>query len=254
MAKPDIKSIPEFAIVVPVRNEVESVGPLIDEIIIAFNERRYEVIIIDDGSDDGTGDILADLEMRHQSLHIITHNCAKGQSTAIVSGIRAAKATIIITMDGDGQNDPADAPKLLNRFIELGGGDHIMIVGHRINRRDTLLKRFASKVANVVRSNLLKDATPDTGCGLKVFSRQAFIEMPAFDHMHRFLPALMIRAGGKVLSIPVNHRIRAYGVSKYGLWNRLWVGIIDLLGMMWLTRRTTNVKPQKVGSTQGKKI
>ncbi len=254
IAELDIKKILEFAVVVPAHNEVENVGPLIDEIIIAFSKRRYEIILVDDGSDDGTGDILATLALRHKHLRIITHDNIRGQSTAIVSGIRAAKAEIVITMDGDGQNNPADAPGLLDRFLELGGGDHIMIAGHRVNRRDTWLKRSASKVANIVRGSLLKDSTPDTGCGLKVFSRQAFLAMPAFNHMHRFLPALMIRAGGTVLSVPINHRSRAHGVSKYGFWNRLWVGIIDLLGVMWLIRRTTNAESKKVGKIQGKKI
>jgi len=183
---------------------------------------------------------LAEAAVRHASLRVVRHSRACGQSTAIVSGVRAAAAPVIVTMDGDGQNDPADAPALLDAYAAAGGGDRVMIAGHRVNRRDTWFRRFSSRVANGVRGTLLGDATPDTGCGLKVFSRRAFLHMPAFNHMHRFLPALMIRAGGKVLSVPVNHRPRTRGTSKYGLWNRLWVGIVDLFGVIWLIRRAAN--------------
>jgi dolichol-phosphate mannosyltransferase len=231
---------PEVAVVVPARNERENVGPLIDEIAAAMTGRAVEIIFVDDGSDDGTDAALAEAAVRHASLRVVRHSRACGQSTAIVSGVRAAAAPVIVTMDGDGQNDPADAPALLDAYAAAGGGDRVMIAGHRVNRRDTWFRRFSSRVANGVRGTLLGDATPDTGCGLKVFSRRAFLHMPAFNHMHRFLPALMIRAGGKVLSVPVNHRPRTRGTSKYGLWNRLWVGIVDLFGVIWLIRRAAN--------------
>lgn len=231
---------PDVAVVVPARNEAENVGPLVAEIAQALIGRAFEIIFVDDGSDDGTADALAEAKSKHATLRVVRHRRACGQSTAIVSGVRAARAAVIVTMDGDGQNDPADAPALLDSYAEQGGGDRLMIAGHRVNRRDTWLRRTSSKIANGVRGGLLGDATPDTGCGLKVFSRQAFLCMPAFDHMHRFLPALMIRAGGIVRSVPVNHRPRTRGTSKYGVWNRLWVGIVDLFGLIWLIRRPAN--------------
>jgi dolichol-phosphate mannosyltransferase len=236
----DVVRSPELAVVVPARNEADNVGPLVDEIAAAFAGRDVEIIFVDDGSDDGTDRALADAAGRHPALRTVRHAYACGQSTAIVSGVRAARAPVIVTMDGDGQNDPADAPKLFEAYGAQGGGDKLMIAGHRVNRRDTWLRRFSSKVANGVRGALLGDATPDTGCGLKVFSRRAFLEMPAFDHMHRFLPALMIRSGGQVVSVAVNHRPRTRGTSKYGVWNRLWVGIVDLFGVIWLIRRPAN--------------
>ena len=221
-AKPDLKNIPEFTVVIPARNEGENIGPLINEINAVFSERQFEIIIINDCSNDGTANALAEARRHHKKLKIITHNNVKGQSTAIVSGVQAAKAEIIITMDGDGQNDPTDALKLIDRYLSSHGNDQVMVVGHRVNRRDTWLKRISSKAANTIRSGLLSDATPDTGCGLKVFSRDVFLQMPIFNHMHRFLPALMIRAGGLVLSVPVNDRPRTHGASKYGFWDRLW--------------------------------
>jgi dolichol-phosphate mannosyltransferase len=159
----------------------------------------------------------------------------------VASGVKAARASLIATLDGDGQNDPADIPALLERLLAEPPDqrDRLMIAGNRRKRRDTAVRRLSSRVANGVRAGLLGDDTPDAGCGLKLFSRAAFLDMPRFDHMHRFLPALMIRQGGRVLSVPVNHRPRQRGVSKYGLWNRLWVGIVDLFGVMWLQRRAS---------------
>ena len=234
------EAVPDIAVVVPAHNEAENVGPLADEIAAALQARAFEMIFIDDGSTDATAEALAAATADHPELRVVRHRRACGQSTAIVSGVRAARAQLIVTMDGDGQNDPADAPKLIDSYHENGGGDGLMIAGHRVNRRDTWVRRISSKIANGVRGGLLGDRTPDTGCGLKVFSRDAFLHMPAFNHMHRFLPALMIRAGGRVLSVPVNHRPRTRGVSKYGVWNRLWVGIVDLFGVIWLIRRPAN--------------
>jgi dolichol-phosphate mannosyltransferase len=246
------ESHPEIAVVVPARNEAENVGPLIDEIAAALAGRAFEIVIVDDGSDDGTDRALAAAQARHPALRVVRHARACGQSTAIVSGVRVASAPVVVTMDGDGQNDPADAPRLIAAFAAGGGGDKLMIAGQRVNRRDTWLRRVSSKVANGVRAGLLGDATPDTGCGLKVFSRRAFLEMPAFDHMHRFLPALMIRAGGRVVSVAVNHRPRTRGTSKYGVWNRLWVGIVDLFGVIWLIRRPANpATPPTIGPGKG---
>ena len=249
----NVDTAPEIAVVVPAHNEAENVGPLIDEIATALKGRSFEMVFVNDGSTDATAKALAVSGTRHPELRVVRHKRACGQSTAIVSGVRAARAGIIVTMDGDGQNDPADAPALIDTYKDNGGGDFLLIAGHRVNRRDTWLKRVSSKVANGVRGGLLRDATPDTGCGLKVFSRQAFLHMPAFNHMHRFLPALMIRAGGQVQSVPVNHRPRMLGVSKYGLWNRLWVGIVDIFGVIWLIRRAVNPELDESSNSEGKR-
>ncbi|MBT6095975.1 MAG: glycosyltransferase family 2 protein [Rhodospirillaceae bacterium] len=249
----NVDTAPEIAVVVPAHNEAENVGPLIDEIATALKGRSFEMVFVNDGSTDATAKALAVSGTRHPELRVVRHKRACGQSTAIVSGVRAARAGIIVTMDGDGQNDPADAPALIDTYKDNGGGDFLLIAGHRVNRRDTWLKRVSSKVANGVRGGLLRDATPDTGCGLKVFSRQAFLHMPAFNHMHRFLPALMIRAGGQVQSVPVNHRPRMLGVSKYGLWNRLWVGIVDIFGVIWLIRRAANPELDESSNSEGKR-
>ncbi|MDH5748719.1 MAG: glycosyltransferase family 2 protein [Rhodospirillales bacterium] len=238
---PDIA--PDLAIVVPVYNEQDNIEPLIREIKAALDEgSSYEIIYVDDGSTDATPDRLKAMEALSPSLKAIRHRDRTGQSTAIATGVRAAGAPVIATLDGDGQNDPADIPKLLQIFNQSGNRDFILVAGLRANRKDTLLKRLSSRIANRVRARLLGDDTPDTGCGLKIFSRAAFLDMPRFDHMHRFLPALMIRQGGMVISVPVNHRPRQRGQSKYGLWDRLWVGIFDLIGVMWLLRRASNAQ------------
>ena len=164
------------------------------------------------------------------------HRASCGQSAAIATGVRAARAPWSATLDGDGQNDPADIPALFAQAQAHAVGP-VLVAGHRVNRRDTRVKQLSSRLANGVRAQLLKDATPDTGCGLKVFERAAFLALPHFDHMHRFLPALFIRAGGQVVSAPVNHRPRTRGRSNYGTFDRLWVGIVDLVGVAWLQRR-----------------
>ena len=168
-------------------------------------------------------------------LVVRRHRTACGQSAAILTGVRAARAPWIATLDGDGQNDPADIPALLAQAQAAPG--LVLTAGHRVTRRDTQTKRLASRLANAIRARLLGDATPDTGCGLKVFPREAFMMLPHFDHMHRYLPALFIRAGGRVVSVPVNHRPRTQGRSNYGTFDRLWVGIFDLAGVYWLQRR-----------------
>jgi dolichol-phosphate mannosyltransferase len=168
---------------------------------------------------------------------VLRHRLGCGQSAAIVTGVRAARGQWIATLDGDGQNDPADIPALLARAWAPGVEGPLLVTGHRTRRQDSRVKKLASRAANAIRGRLLGDATPDTGCGLKVFERAAFLELPAFDHMHRFLPALFIRAGGQVISVPVGHRPRTRGTSKYGTLDRLWVGIFDLMGMVWLQRR-----------------
>lgn len=226
-------------VVVPALNEADNIRPLVNEILAALgHDPQLEIIYVDDGSDDASPQIFAELAaelaprfkcIRHQ------HRC--GQSTGVWTGVRHAKNPWVATLDADGQNDPANIPKMLAVLFEAKDPRQRLVAGWRTTRKDTWLKRISSKIANRVRSAFLKDATPDTGCGLKVFSRDLFLRFPYFDHMHRFLPALTIRAGGEVVSVPVNHRYRTLGVSKYGFHNRLWVGIVDLFGVAWLQRR-----------------
>jgi dolichol-phosphate mannosyltransferase len=180
------------------------------------------------------------------AMRVLRHRRQSGQSTALWTGVRHARAPWIATLDGDGQNDPADIPKLLalaldpDRKLDL-------VAGHRVTRKDSATQRLASRIANGVRSRMLRDDTPDTGCGLKVFSRAVFLALPYFDHMHRFLPALVLRSGGRVRSVPVNHRPRQRGRSHYGINNRLWVGLVDIFGVMWLRRRTRLTEVDEVG-------
>lgn len=230
-----------ITVVVPVYNEKQNIAPLISEIQSALKDLAlFEILYVDDGSTDGTVAELAQLSEGIDCLHVVRHQGNFGQSAAIATGVRHARGEVIVTLDGDGQNDPADIPKLL-AALKRNAGESIyntLVVGRRGKRKDTWIKRVSSRIANGVRSRLLNDETPDTGSGLKVFSRRTFTALPQFDHMHRFLPALVIRNGGRVFSIEVNHRERLRGSSKYGLHNRLWVGIVDLLGVMWLRRRT----------------
>ena len=244
--KPDAQAgrlagtVPQLSVVVPVHDEAENLPPLVDEIARALDGRlAYEIVCVDDASEDATPTRLAELARARPQVRFLRHRRRGGQSAAIASGVAAAHAAVIATLDGDGQNDPADIPRLLRIFDQAGAEaqGRLMVAGHRVRRRDSWTRRMAGRVANAVRARLLGDATPDTGCGLKVFSRAAFLAMPRFDHMHRFLPALMLRQGGRVVSVPVHHRPRARGRSNYGVWDRLWVGIVDLLGVMWLERR-----------------
>jgi len=234
----------ELSVVVPVKDETENLEPLIGEIASSLNSAgiTHEIVYVDDGSADTTPDELRRLMAIVPTLRVFRHRACCGQSVAIATGVAHARADLVATLDGDGQNDPADIPVLLAKYRDEAQAGLVMIAGHRTKRRDTAVKRFSSRVANGIRGGLLKDDTPDTGCGLKIFPRDAFLALPRFDHMHRFLPALMIRAGGRVVSVPVNHRPRERGASKYGVWNRLWVGIIDLFGVMWLARRA--VRPE----------
>jgi dolichol-phosphate mannosyltransferase len=230
--------MPELSIVVPVHNERDNLAPLIEEIGAALRGRiDYEIVYVDDASTDDTLAVLRELKTRVPALRVLHHRSRSGQSTAVRTGVRAARGAWIATLDGDGQNDPADVVTLL-AARERAGAATRLFAGWRVNRHDDLLKRLSSRVANAVRARILRDATPDTGCGLKLFERAAFLELPYFDHMHRFLPALFQRAGLDVLSVPVNHRPRTRGVSKYGMWNRLWVGLSDLRGVGWLIRRS----------------
>ncbi|MCP5261246.1 MAG: glycosyltransferase family 2 protein [Rhodoferax sp.] len=232
---------PELSVVVPVHNESGNVVALLDEIAAALTGvAAFEAVFVDDKSSDATAQVLLDYARGHAWLTVVQHRNNCGQSTAVRTGVRCARAPVVATLDGDGQNHPADIPALLARWRALqqsSGNAPVLIAGWRAKRLDTPLRRFSSRVANGVRSRLLGDATPDSGCGLKLFARDDFLDLPYFDHMHRFLPALFRRAGGTVESVPVRHRNRAHGQSHYGVGNRLWVGLVDLLGVMWLQRR-----------------
>jgi dolichol-phosphate mannosyltransferase len=226
----------ELSVVVPVHNEADNIAPLIAEIRAALDGGLdYEIVYVDDASTDGTAAALASLKSSCPQLRVVRHLTRSGQSAAIRSGVTAARAPWIATLDGDGQNDPADIRQLWGLRASAPG--LLMIAGERQKRHDPWSKRIASRWANGIRARLLRDHTRDTGCGLKLFPRALFLELPYFDHMHRFLSALMIRQGAMVLAVPVNHRPRLKGTSKYGFWDRLWVGISDLLGVMWLQRR-----------------
>jgi dolichol-phosphate mannosyltransferase len=229
----------ELSIVVPVRNEQDNILPLLAEIHAALAERlEFEVVYVDDGSTDGTASVLRSAIAPYPRLRVIAHARSCGQSAALLTGVRAARGMWIATLDGDGQNDPADLPMLLAARDAPGRPASLqLLTGYRRARRDRWTKRVSSRIANGVRSRLLGDATPDTGCGLKLIQRSTYLELPFFDHMHRFLPALVQRNGGTTISIDVNHRPRARGVSNYGVLDRLWVGIVDLFGVMWLRRR-----------------
>lgn len=219
----------------PVKNEADNIAPLVAEIRAALDGRmEYEVIYVDDGSTDDTPSRLSALTRDCPQLRVVRHAQSCGQSTAVLTGVRNATYAWVVTLDGDGQNDPADIPAML---AKAGHGAVQLVCGYRRNRRDTWMKRMSSRIANGVRSRLLHDDTPDTGCGLKLFPRELFLALPYFDHMHRFLPALVQRTGGLVVSVEVNHRPRERGKSNYGVHNRLWVGIVDLFGVMWLLRR-----------------
>lgn len=236
----------DLSIVIPVRNEAPNIAPLVAEITAALVDiAAYEIVYVDDGSSDGTAAEISRLAAQMPYLRLVRHMRSCGQSAAIVTGVRAARGAWIATLDGDGQNDPADIPRLWRLARAAPASPPLLLAGWRENRRDTWSKRIASRLANAVRARLLGDATPDTGCGLKLFPRALFRDLPAFDHMHRFLPALVLRAGGAVRSVPVNHRPRRLGVSNYGVFDRLGVGIVDLFGVWWLQRRAA--RPDVVG-------
>ena len=237
----------ELSVVVPVYNERDNIAPLVAEIVAALRGRvDFEIVYVDDASSDDSRDVLRRLKDTTPELRVIGHLRQCGQSTAIRNGVKAARGAWIATLDVDGQNDPADIPRLL-AIRDAGASDAIrLFAGWRVKRQDSGSKRWASKWANAIRSRLLRDATPDTGCGIKLFERAAFLDLPYFDHMHRYLPALMQRAGWQVQSVPVNHRPRSAGVSKYNNLNRALVGIADLRGVAWLIRRSRRSDVQEL--------
>lgn len=235
----------ELSVVVPVRNEQDNIAPLIKEIRGALEGKiDYELIYVDDGSTDATVLRLLDESENCVQLRVLRHPHPFGQSAALMSGVRAARAPWIATLDGDGQNDPADIPRLCALLADPAVASRVeLIVGYRRRRRDPWLRRVSSRIANSVRARLLGDRTPDTGCGLKLIRRESYLALPYFDHMHRFLPALVQAQGGVTLSVEVNHRPRRSGTTNYGVNNRLWVGLADLFGVLWLKRRLRRPLP-----------
>ena len=228
-AKP-ADAVPALSVVVPVHNEAGNIEPLISEIDAALAGRiDFEIVY--------SAAELAGLRTGNARLRVLRHRSQSGQSAALWTGVAGARAAWIATLDGDGQNDPADIPALLEARDSRATPKLWMVAGVRRKRRDSTPRRLSSRIANGIRRRVLRDATTDTGCGLKLFRRDAYLALPFFDHMHRFLPALIRRAGGAVIEVPVNHRPRAAGASHYGMWDRAWVGLVDMLGVAWLQRR-----------------
>jgi dolichol-phosphate mannosyltransferase len=231
---------PAVSIVVPVRNEADNIAPLVDEIAAALDQNlAFELIYVNDGSTDRTEAELARLMTSRPWLRQIRHEISCGQSAAVSSGVMHARAAIVVTLDGDGQNDPAFIPALLEAMMKA---PHIgLVAGQRVGRQASGFKKFQSRVANAVRSVVLRDGTRDTGCGLKAFRRDLFLRLPYFDGLHRFLPALVRREGYAIGYVDVVDRPRRAGTSNYGMWDRLWIGILDLIGVWWLIRRRRHV-------------
>jgi dolichol-phosphate mannosyltransferase len=232
---------PAVSIVVPVKNEAGNIAPLVAEIAAALQGRwRFEIVYVNDGSTDGTEAELTALMAERPWLRQLRHAHSCGQSASVRTGVAAAQAPIVATLDGDGQNDPAFIPKLIEA-LELGAPRVGLVAGQRVGRKASRFKRLQSRVANAVRGGLLKDGTRDAGCGLKAFRRELFLALPYFDGLHRFLPALVRRHGYQVAYVDVIDRPRGHGTSNYGMWDRLWVGILDLIGVWWLIRRMKRV-------------
>ena len=234
---------PDISIVVPVHDEEGAAPALAREIAAAFAGRAFEILFVDDASRDGTRAALSALAAEIPQLRVLGHRANAGQSRAIRTGILAARGAVILTLDGDGQNDPADGPALVDALL-AGPPELALVGGERVKRQDSAAKKLASRIGNGVRKRLLRDTANDTGCGLKAMRREAFLRLPYFDHIHRYLPALMLREGFEVAFEPVNHRHRETGVSKYNNWGRLKASVSDLLGVMWLNTRARN--PQGV--------
>ena len=229
----------QVSVVIPVHNEEENIATLLGEVDKALSEYcDFEIVVVDDGSSDTTPEVLKQAAQNYPMLRCLSHVDCCGQSTALITGVRAAKFAIICTLDGDGQNDPADLPKMIETLAGQGApNDLTMVAGYRKKRKDSSWRLISSKIANGVRKRVLRDNTPDSGCGIKVFYRETFMAMPHFNHMHRFMPCLAQRTGGTVQSVEVNHRPRVHGRSHYGTLGRLTAGIVDLMGVAWLIRR-----------------
>jgi glycosyltransferase involved in cell wall biosynthesis len=228
-----------LSLVIPAKDEQENIAALLTEALSVMRDYPgFEVVLVDDGSSDQTQEVAEQTASGLGGrLVTVSHARSIGQSGALATGISKAKGDLIVTMDGDGQNDPADIPALLQKAYLIRASD-FCIAGYRKNRKDTAWKRFQSRLANRVRDALLHDGVPDTGCGLKLFPRSTFLKLPWFDHGHRFIPALVRSIGGEIAIVEVNHRPRTAGLSKYSAWNRTWAGILDLFGVLWLLHRT----------------
>mgnify|MGYP001765579755 CR=1 FL=1 len=235
------------SVVVPCRNEASNILPLIDGIARSMAVAGpFEIVVVDDGSDDGMAALLASALDRWQMLRVLRHDRAGGQSAAIHSGVMAARHDLICTLDGDGQNPPEELPRLIAPFLAPGAETLGLVAGQRVGRQDTLARRLASRLANGLRARVLHDSTRDTGCGLKCFRRQAFLALPYFDHMHRYLPALFARDGWRVAHVDVTHRPRGGGRSHYSNLQRGLVGIFDLMGVAWLLRRRKKARAVEI--------
>lgn len=234
----------QFSVVIPVHNECENVEKLTAEINESVAPAHtFEIIFVDDHSTDKTLEKQQKLTAAAENFTYIRHGRQYGQSAALRTGVQRAKYPLIVTLDGDGQNNPKDIELLLAPFaMDSNIAQSLLVNGHRINRHDTSWRRFSSRIANRVRGFLLGDNTPDSGCGMKACNREIFLELPPFNHMHRFIPALFLQQGGRVINVPVDHRPRFHGRSKYGTLDRLFCGIIDIFGVMWLGRR--NIKTE----------
>ena len=230
----------KISVVIPIYNEEGNIINLIDELIPIVDKIGGEIIIVDDNSNDASRDLILK-KKNNVNIEILLLEHAKqyGQSAGLLTGIKAAKNDLIVTLDGDGQNDPKDITSMLKIWEDNNENSCLLVIGHRQNRQDNWSRRYASLMAKRFRKFILKDITPDSGCGLKVFSRNLFLSLPYFDHIHRFLPALTRRHGGSVISHIVSHRNRSSGVSKYSNWQRFRVGLIDLYGVSWLIRRSS---------------
>ena len=233
-----MKTSPDISIVIPVFNESENIVNLAHEIITSLDGQKYEVIFVDDASTDQTKEKIRELKNNYPEIRGLSHNNNAGQSRAILSGVQMAESAYIVTLDGDGQNDPRDIPKLYNQLTRVSAPEGLVLVsGQRVKRLDSNAKKLASKLGNKIRKRLLNDEADDTGCGIKVIKRSVYLDLPFFDHMHRYIPALVMRSGFKIEFCEVNHRERKFGRSKYTNWGRLIVSLSDLLGVMWLGKR-----------------
>jgi dolichol-phosphate mannosyltransferase len=231
---------PFVSVVVPVRNEAGNITPLIGEIAAALRDRQFEIVVVDDGSTDASAAELCSLMAAHPQLRQIRHKQSCGQSAAIRTGVIMARAPIVVTLDGDGQNDPAFIPAFI-AALEKGTPRVGLVAGQRIGRKTSEFRQMQARVANAIRGAVLRDGARDSGCGMRAFSRNVFLSLPYFDALHRFLPALVRREGLTVEFVDVVDRPRLHGVSNYGLWDRLWVGVLDLAGVWWLIRRKKRV-------------
>ena len=234
-----LATLPDISVVIPVFDEEGAAPALAREVASAFAGRNFELIFVDDASRDATRAVLTAMKPQIPQLRVLSHAKNSGQSRAIRTGVLGARGAVIVTLDGDGQNDPADGPALVDALV-AGPPELALVGGERVKRQDSWAKRMASRVGNGVRKRLLNDTANDTGCGLKAFRREAFLRLPYFDHIHRYLPALMQREGYRIAFRPVNHRHRQTGRSKYTNLGRLWASLSDLYGVVWLQSRARN--------------